>query len=50
MIKNNYACDVKYITTCTNQLPLDLKWRGQPKKAPKGAYFHQGPLQRYKKK
>ena len=25
------------------RIPLDLRWQKQPKKAPKGAYFHQGP-------
>ena len=23
-------------------IPLDLRWQGQPKKAPKGAYFNYG--------
>ena len=42
--ENNYVHDVKYTMTYTKYtVSLDIGWRKQPKKAPKGAYFHQGP-------
>ena len=28
----------------TQYTTRDLRWQGLPKKAPKGAYFHWGPL------
>ena len=35
--KNNYFCDVKYVTTYTNYFTTKiLAW---PKTAPRGAYF-----------
>ena len=38
--KNNYVCDVKYITTYTNTLPVGLRWLAKLKKIPRDAYFH----------
>ena len=38
--KNNYVCDVKYITTYTNTLPVGLRWLAKLKKILTDAYFH----------
>ena len=43
------VCDVKHITTYTNQYTIRSQMVRIAKKAPKGAYFHQGSPQSYKK-
>ena len=39
MIKNNYVCDGKYMTTYTTNISLDFRWQGESKKAPRDANF-----------